>query len=72
MSVLDSLAKDLNLIVRRIRSSVGTVPGPQAVLSELQGIDFQIGERVYDTVNGEEVQVLGTGITNIPSESSGA
>ena len=70
MTELESLAKDAGVLLAQVRAELGKVPGPQALLARVQGIDFTVGETVIDTVTGQEVEVVGTGIENIASEST--
>ncbi len=62
---LDNLSSEWELLARRIRARIGVAPPPETLLSRVQGIPFVVGERVIDTITGEEVTVAGTGIVNI-------
>ena len=66
------LGERLELERRRRQAKLGKVPAPRAVTSELHGIEFQPGERVFDTVTGQEVEVVGGTIIQYERESAGA
>jgi len=70
MPGLDELAKDLALQTGKVRAAVGQVPPPAALLTELQNIPFNLGDKVVDSVTGEEGVILGSGIANVPSEGA--
>ena len=59
------LGGDLAVQRARVKASVGKIPPPEAILSDLHGSPFSGGERVIDTVTGEEVEVLGVGVQNV-------
>lgn len=65
MSRLDQAGKDLELQRARVRARVGRVPAPEQILSDLHNIPFVSGEKVYDTVTGLEVEVVGSGVRNV-------
>jgi hypothetical protein len=65
MSRLDQAGKDLELQRARLRARVGKVPAPEQILSDLHNIPFSVGEKVYDSVTGLEVEVLGVGVRNV-------
>ena len=65
MSRLDQAGKDLELQRARLKARGGKVPAPEQILSDLHNIPFSVGEKVYDTVTGLEVEVLGLGIRNV-------
>ena len=65
MSKLDEAGKDLELQRARLRARVGRVPAPEQILSDLHNIPFSVGEKVYDSVTGLEVEVLGVGVRNL-------
>jgi len=65
MSRLDQAGKDLELQRARRRAKVGKVPTPEQILSDLHNIPFTVGEKVYDTVTGQEVEVVGSGVRNV-------
>ena len=65
MSRLDQAGKDLELQRARLKARVGKVPAPEQILSDLHNIPFTVGERVYDTVTGLEVEVVGSGVRNV-------
>lgn len=65
MSRLDQAGKDLELQRARLRARVGKVPAPEQILSDLHNIPFTVGEKVYDTVTGLEVEVVGSGVRNV-------
>ena len=69
MSRLDQAGKDLELARARRKARVGKVPAPGAILSDLHNIPFSVGEKVYDTVTGLEVEVAGTGVRNVETGS---
>ena len=52
------LGGDLQVQRARLRASVGKVPPPDQILSDLHGIPFRTGERVIDQITGEEVEVV--------------
>jgi hypothetical protein len=62
---LDQAGKDLELQRARLRARVGKVPAPEQILSDLHNIPFGVGEKVYDSVTGLEVEVLGVGVRNV-------
>jgi len=70
MKNLSVLGGELELLVARQRAALRNVPGPQALLSSLQGIEFVPGDVVIDSVTGQRGEILGTGITNIEAEST--
>ena len=59
------LGGELEVQRARVRASVGKIPPPDTILSGLHGIGFRVGERVIDTVTGEEVEVVGSGVENV-------
>jgi hypothetical protein len=59
------LGGELEVTRARVRASVGKIPPPDSILADLHGIFFAVGERVIDTVTGEEVEVLGAGVQNV-------
>ena len=65
MSRLEQAGKDLEMERLRRKLAMGRVPGPEQILSDLHNIPFQVGERVYDTVTGLEVEVVGGGVQNV-------
>jgi hypothetical protein len=65
VSRLDQAGKDLELQRARLRARVGKVPAPEQILSDLHNIPFSVGEKVYDSVTGLEVEVLGVGVRNV-------
>jgi len=65
MSKLDQAGKDLELQRARMRAKVGKVPAPEQIISDLHNIPFSVGEKVYDTVTGLEVEVVGAGVRNV-------
>jgi len=65
MSRLEQAGKDLELQRARRRAKVGKVPTPEQILSDLHNIPFAVGEKVYDTVTGQEVEVVGSGVRNV-------
>ena len=65
MSRLDQAGKDLELARARRRGRMGKVPGPGQIISDLHDIPFSVGEKVYDTVTGLEVEVVGAGVRNV-------
>jgi len=67
MSRLDQAGKDLELQRARMKARVGRVPAPEQILSDLHNIPFVVGEKVYDTVTGLEVVVVGSGVQNVPT-----
>ena len=69
MSRLDQAGKDLELQRARLKAQVGQVPAPETILSDLHNIPYSVGEKVYDTVTGLEVEVVGSGVRNIETGS---
>lgn len=65
MSRLDQAGKDLELQRARRRAQIGKVPAPEQILFDLHNIPFTVGEKVYDTVTGLEVEVVGSGVLNV-------
>jgi hypothetical protein len=65
MRNLAVLGGELELIQRRQRAAIGQVPGPSALGEELHQIPYTVGEQVIDTVTGEVVEVLGSGVANV-------
>ena len=59
------LGGELEVQRARMRASVGKIPPPDKILSDLHGIFFSVGERVIDTVTDQEVEVLGAGVQNV-------
>jgi len=70
MPDFDGLAKDLALQTGQVRAAVGTVPPPASLVAELHNIPFLPGDKVVDSVTGEEGVILGGGIENVPSEGA--
>ena len=50
---------------RRLKRALGEVAKPAALLADLHNIPFVPGERVIDTVTGQEVEVLGSGVEQL-------
>ena len=69
MSRLDQAGKDLELATAKRRAKVGKVPAPEQIISDLHNIPFTVGEKVYDSVTGLEVEVVGSGVRNIETGS---
>jgi len=65
MGRLEGLGKDLELQRRRLRARLGKVARPGRLTAELHNIPFQPGEKVIDTVTGQEVEVVGSGVEQI-------
>ncbi len=65
MSRLEQAGKDLELARAKRRAALGKVPAPGQIISDLHNIPFSVGEKVYDSVTGLEVEVLGTGVRNV-------
>lgn len=65
MSRLEQAGKDLELQRARRKVRMGKVPAPEQILSDLHNIPFSVGEKVYDTVTGLEVEVAGSGVRNV-------
>jgi len=65
MGRLEGLGKDLELQRRRLRARLGKVARPGKLTSELHNIAFLPGEKVIDTVTGQEVEVVGSGVEQI-------
>jgi len=65
MTKLEGLGRELALEKARIKAAVGTVPPPGSLTSDLHGIPFVAGDKVYDTVTGAEGEVLGAGVRNV-------
>jgi len=72
MKKLKRLGAELELERAERQAGTEKVPPPGALLSELHNIPFTVGEKVMDTVTGQEVEVLGAGIRNVESETTGA
>jgi len=70
MPDFDGVAKELALQTGKVRAAVGKVPSPASLVSELHNIPFVAGDKVVDSVTGEEGVILGSGIENVPSEGS--
>jgi hypothetical protein len=62
---LAQAGRDLELQRARLRARVGKVPAPEQILSDLHNIPFSVGEKVYDSVTGLDVEVLGVGVRNV-------
>ena len=56
---------ELELLRRRGRARLGEVAKPAALLSDLHNIPFLPGEKVIDTVTGQEVEVVGSGVEQV-------
>jgi hypothetical protein len=59
------LGGELELGRRRARAKLGEIAKPGALLSDLHNIGFVPGERVIDTVTGQEVEVVGSGVEQV-------
>jgi len=70
MADFDGVAKELALQTGKVRAAVGEVPPPAALVSQLHNIPFLPGDKVIDSVTGEEGVILGGGIENVPSEGA--
>lgn len=70
MPDFDGLSKDLALQTGKVRAAVGTVPPPEQLVLQLHNIPFLPGDKVVDSVTGEEGVILGGGIENVPSEGA--
>ena len=69
MSRLEQAGKDLELQRARQKAALGKVPAPEQIISDLHNIPFTVGEKVYDSVTGLEVEVVGSGVRNIETGS---
>lgn len=69
MTDLESTAADFAVLAARLKARVGAVPGPQALLNGLRGVDVSPGDAVLDTVTGQTGVVIGTGIRNVEVEA---
>ena len=69
MADFDGIAKELALQTGKVRAAVGSVPPPASLIAQLHNIPFLPGDKVIDSVTGEEGVVRGEGIENVPSES---
>ncbi len=65
MSRLDQAGKDLELERAKGRAALGKVPGPGQIFADLHQIPFAAGEKVFDSVTGLEVEVVGSGVRNV-------
>ena len=70
MPDLDGVAKDLALQTGKVRAAVGAVVPPAMLIAQLHNIPFLPGDKVVDSVTGEEGVILGGGIENVPSEGA--
>jgi len=70
MRDLDGVAEELALQTGKVRAAVGEVPPPASLVSQLHDIPFLPGDKVVDSVTGEEGVILGSGIENVPSEGA--
>jgi hypothetical protein len=59
------LGGELELGRRRVRARLGAVAKPGALLADLHNIGFLPGEKVIDTVTGQEVEVVGSGVEQV-------
>ena len=50
---------------RRARARLGEIAKPGELLSDLHNIGFVVGEKVSDTVTGQEVEVVGSGVEQV-------
>jgi hypothetical protein len=70
MPDFDGVAKDLALQTGQVKAAVGEVPPPATLVSQLNNIPFNPGDKVVDSVTGEEGVILGSGIENVPTEGA--
>jgi hypothetical protein len=63
----EGLAGDFELLTARLRAQVGRVPRPAALVSDLHNIGVMPGDMVVDSVTGQTGEVLGVGVTQVPS-----
>ena len=59
------LGGELELGRRRARARLGEIAKPDALLSDLHNIGFVVGEKVVDSVTGQEVEVVGSGVEQV-------
>ena len=56
---------ELELVRRQVAREPGEIPKPAELLSDLHNIPFVPGEKVIDTVTGQEVEVVGYGVEQV-------
>jgi hypothetical protein len=59
------LGGELELGRRRVRAKLGRIAPPDALLSDLHNIGFVAGEKAIDSVTGQEVEVVGSGVEQV-------
>jgi len=67
MNRREVLGGELELGRRRARARLGEIAKPDALLSDLHNIGFVVGEKVVDSVTGQEVEVVGSGVEQVES-----
>lgn len=65
---LDQAGKDIELARLKLQAAVGRIAPPDSLVSELHEIPFVEGESVIDTITGETVTVLGSGVRNVEAD----
>jgi hypothetical protein len=68
MPDFDGVAKDLALQTGQVKAAVGEVSPPATLVSQLHNIPFNPGDKVVDSVTGEEGVILGSGIENVTTD----
>ena len=67
MQDLTLIANELALQTGKVRAAVGEVSQPASLVAQLHNIPFLPGDKVVDSVTGQEGVILGSGIENVPS-----
>jgi hypothetical protein len=59
------LGGELELGRRRVRAKLGKIAPPDALVADLHKIPFVAGEKAVDTVTGQEVEIVGSGVEQV-------
>jgi hypothetical protein len=65
---LNGLAQDLDLARRQRSARLSGLESPAALVSSFHGINFAVGDAVYDTVTGSPGEVIGSGVAEVQTE----
>lgn len=69
MTRLEGLGRDLEVQRARVRARLKNILAPEALTAELHDIGFVAREKVLDTVTGQEVEVVGSGVEQVETGS---
>lgn len=65
---IDDLILNAQIMTAQLQAELGAVDTPESIIHDLLGLNFFVGQQVYDTVAGGIVEVQSGGVQTISLE----